>query len=98
MYALKTKFLHLRRKCTLIHISWFLHIHFRHVRIDANNFCFLRHARPSVRQSICPSVSMYQRDTRWADSVTFDIGDFYEYLTRKRKFVLNQANISGTLH
>ena len=81
------KLLHLRRKYTLINIGWFLHIHFTHVRIDAKNFCFLRHIRPSVRQSICPPVSMYQRGTRWIDSVKVDIGDFYENVRRKRKFV-----------
>jgi hypothetical protein len=30
---------------------------------------------------------MDQRGTRWADSMKFDMGVFYENLTRKRKFV-----------
>jgi hypothetical protein len=58
---------------TLTNIGWFRHITFRHVRIDAKSPYYLLHVRPSVH--------MYQSGTK------FDSGNFYEYLSRKCKFV-----------
>jgi hypothetical protein len=47
----------------------------------------------SVNPSACMSAAPTGRI-----SVKLDIGNFHENLSRKSKFGVNRANISGTLH